>query len=88
MSQQDVCPVCSVRIHGDTVLFSHGDEGTKQRLWARVCCHISGTGCINNWDGGDRQLTEADRFGQVETHEDEILVMMKQWFDLGDNDQE
>ncbi len=86
MNRSDVCPVCNVRILGDTVMFSHGQEGTKSRLWARVCCHTHESGCINDWNGDDRQLSEADRFGVVETHEEEVLVLMKQWFDLSDND--
>ena len=85
MNQSNVCPICNVCIIGDTVMFSHGDKGPKSRLWARVCRHSNGEGCINDWKGDDRHLSEVDRFGEVETHEDEVLAIMKQWFDLDEN---
>ena len=86
MNHKDVCPICSVCILGDAVIFSHGEEGPKSRLWARVCRHTNDSRCINDWDGDDRKLSESDRFGEVETHEEEVLVLMKQWFDLSDNE--
>ena len=42
-----VCGVCGVRICDDVVMFSHGNYGTKSRLWARVCQFTKRDGCIN-----------------------------------------
>ena len=45
-----ICPVCQVRISGDTVHFAAGEPGTRDRLYARVCQYAIAcgkTGCIN-----------------------------------------
>lgn len=48
MENCKICPVCSVRITGDTVIFSHGKPGTRERLYARVCQYAKDrAGCIN-----------------------------------------
>jgi hypothetical protein len=46
------CPICSVKIMvgvagGDRVLFSSGPQGTRAKLWARVCQFNKKSGCIN-----------------------------------------
>ncbi len=46
------CPICSVQIvsggmTGDRVIFSTGPQGTRAKLWARVCQYNKKTGCIN-----------------------------------------
>lgn len=44
------CPVCDVEIDNDIVLFKYGGNGTKERLYARVCQYAikkGRTGCIN-----------------------------------------
>lgn len=43
-----VCPACSVRLSGDTVLWSTGKLGTRAQLAARVCCYAKKPGCINH----------------------------------------
>ncbi|MGK7907333.1 MAG: hypothetical protein AB4040_08915 [Synechococcus sp.] len=86
MSERLLCPICNVTIDGDLVQFSHGGAGTKSRLWARVCRHATKEGCINDFGKGDAQFSENDDFGKVETHEEEVLEMMKQWFKFEDED--
>ena len=45
------CPICSVKIMaaagGDRVIFSSGPQGTRAKLWARVCQYNQKPGCIN-----------------------------------------
>lgn len=55
----EVCPVCQVQIDGDRVLFSHGEPGTRSRLYARVCRFTKKDGCIN----GPQDYTENDEYG-------------------------
>ena len=46
----EICPVCQVRIDGDTVHFAAGNPGTRDRLYARVCQYAIArgkSGCIN-----------------------------------------
>lgn len=43
----DKCAVCQVKIEEDTVHFSQGQPGTRDRLWARVCQYTEKPGCIN-----------------------------------------
>ena len=77
MAESTFCPVCNIRLVGDKALFSHGGEGSKARLWARVCRHAVQKGCINDYGGGDRSFTTDDDFGQVETHEDEVMELLQ-----------
>lgn len=46
------CPVCSVKIISgvagkDRIIFSTGPEGTRAKLWARVCQYNKKPGCLN-----------------------------------------
>ncbi len=46
------CPICSVKIitgaaGGDRVIFSSGPQGSRSKLWARVCQFNQKPGCIN-----------------------------------------
>ncbi|MEL7331084.1 MAG: hypothetical protein AAFN12_02490 [Cyanobacteria bacterium J06560_2] len=46
------CPICGVTIlpggaAGDRVIFSTGPQGTRAKLWARVCQYNKKSGCIN-----------------------------------------
>ncbi|PZO11729.1 MAG: hypothetical protein DCF25_18880 [Leptolyngbya foveolarum] len=46
------CPICGVQIvpgglGGDRVIFSSGPQGTRSKLWARVCQFNKQPGCIN-----------------------------------------
>ena len=79
MDETNVCPVCNIRIVGEKVLFSHGGEGTKARLWARVCRHAVQEGCINDPGKGARSFSADDDFGQVETHEEEVMHLLQEW---------
>ena len=51
-----VCPVCKVKIDGETALFSYGEPGSKERLYARVCQYARKPGCINSV----KEVSEAD----------------------------
>jgi hypothetical protein len=53
------CPACGVAIEGDTVLFSCGGSGTRERLFARVCQYAKKQGCINKGTGL-KSFTEKD----------------------------
>ncbi|MEM6449069.1 MAG: hypothetical protein AAF703_02020 [Cyanobacteria bacterium P01_D01_bin.105] len=49
---EQTCPICSVKIidgdtAGDHVIFSTGPQGTRAKLWARVCQFNQKAGCIN-----------------------------------------
>ncbi len=59
-----ICPVCSVRIADDLVLFSSGKPGNKDRLRSRVCQYVAKypekyKDCIN--DGG--KVLESEMYG-------------------------
>ena len=46
------CPICGVQIipggvGEDRVIFSSGPQGTRSKLWARVCQFNKKPGCIN-----------------------------------------
>lgn len=52
------CPICSVKIivgtaGGDHVVFSSGPQGTRAKLWARVCQFNKKPGCINEVGKGE-----------------------------------
>ena len=79
MNESTVCPVCNIQLVGEKALFSHGEEGTKARLWARVCRHAVQKGCINDYGEGDRSFATEDDFGQVETHENEVMELLQDW---------
>ncbi|WP_017325336.1 hypothetical protein [Synechococcus sp. PCC 7336] len=77
MSSTATCPICHVHISGDKVQFAYGGEGTKARLWARVCRHAKQAGCINDYRQSNRLFDEQDNFGQVETNEAEVMDLLK-----------
>ncbi|NJM56735.1 MAG: hypothetical protein HC857_03870 [Synechococcales cyanobacterium RU_4_20] len=62
--QEQVCPVCSVKIigsaAGDRVVFSSGPEGSRAKLWARVCQFVDKPACINR---------DRNAIGQVGTND-------------------
>jgi hypothetical protein len=60
------CPICSVKIlvgspGGDRVLFSSGPQGTRAKLWARVCQFNQKSGCINV-QGKDETISATDYY--------------------------
>ena len=60
------CPVCSVTIQvgtagGDRVTFSSGPQGTRAKLWARVCQFNKKPGCINE-QGKNENITADDYY--------------------------
>lgn len=61
MENCEICPVCQVTIEGDSVKFSCGKPGTRERLWARVCQYAKQNGCTNNREKLGT-ITESDRF--------------------------
>ncbi len=64
--QEQVCPVCSVKIiaapGGDRVVFSSGPEGTRAKLWARVCQFANKPACINRDRDTIGTVTDKDYF--------------------------
>lgn len=77
MSSAVTCPICQVQIVDDKVQFAYGGNGTKARLWARVCRHATQAGCVNDYSERDYLLDEQDDFGQVETNEAEVMDLLK-----------
>ncbi len=60
------CPICSVQIiagaaGGDRVIFSSGPQGTRAKLWARVCQFNKKAGCINE-QGKAANITADDYY--------------------------
>ncbi len=63
------CPVCSVQIitgaaGGDRVIFSSGPQGSRAKLWARVCQFNKQPGCIN--EQGKTETITADDYYKPE----------------------
>ncbi|MBE9061554.1 hypothetical protein [cf. Phormidesmis sp. LEGE 11477] len=59
------CSVCSVKIitgtaGGDRVIFSTGPQGSRAKLWARVCQYNKKAGCIN--EQGKNESISADDY--------------------------
>lgn len=66
------CPICSVKIIAaaggdgtalpkeDRVIFSSGPQGTRAKLWARVCQYNKKPGCIN--EQGKSEGVSADDY--------------------------
>lgn len=53
---KEKCPVCGVEIEDGLVLFSHGEPGTKGRLFARVCQYAKDkASCINDTQSSIRE---------------------------------
>jgi len=46
------------------VYFSHGKQGTRARLHARVCQYASRPGCINEFEG---EIPEKDFYRPLDT---------------------
>ena len=65
-SAEQICPVCAVKIvpspAGDRVIFSSGPEGTRAKLWARVCQFADKPECINRDRDSIGTVTENDYF--------------------------
>lgn len=60
------CPICNVQIMvgaagGDRVIFSTGPQGTRAKLWARVCQYNKKSGCINE-QGKNENITTDDYY--------------------------
>jgi hypothetical protein len=60
------CSICGVQIltgcaGGDRVLFSSGPQGTRAKLWARVCQYTKQSGCINT-QGANEKVTADDYY--------------------------
>ncbi len=64
--QEQVCPVCAVKIipaaAGDRVVFSSGPEGSRAKLWARVCQFVDQPACINRDRTSIGQVSANDYF--------------------------
>lgn len=53
---EEDCKACGVKIRGEKVIFSHGKEGNKDRLFARVCQYAKKEGCINSVKNTDNAV--------------------------------
>lgn len=62
MSIKETCPACGVTIEDDIVLFSHGPNGTRARLYARVCQFAKKSGCINKDERKIGDIKENDYY--------------------------
>lgn len=65
-SSTQTCPICKVTIvdggiGGDRVIFSTGPQGTRAKLWARVCQYNKKSGCINE-QGKNEKITADDYY--------------------------
>ena len=65
------CPICSVTIipggaGGDRVAFSTGPQGTRAKLWARVCQYNKKSGCINE-QGKNEPISDSDYYKDAPT---------------------
>lgn len=65
-SNSQTCPICGVSIvpggaAGDRVIFSTGPQGTRAKLWARVCQYTKQSGCINE-QGKDEKIGADDYY--------------------------
>lgn len=63
------CPICSVSIAvgapgGDRVIFSSGPQGSRAKLWARVCQFNKKSGCLN--EQGKNETISADDYYKPE----------------------
>ncbi|MGB3573637.1 MAG: hypothetical protein WA783_04590 [Phormidesmis sp.] len=64
-SSAQTCPICGVTVvpggaAGDRVIFSTGPQGTRAKLWARVCQYNKKVGCIN--EQGKNESISADDY--------------------------
>ncbi len=64
-SNAQTCPICGVTVvpggaAGDRVIFSTGPQGTRAKLWARVCQYNQKKGCIN--EQGKNETISADDY--------------------------
>ncbi|MGB3297711.1 MAG: hypothetical protein WBA76_05535 [Phormidesmis sp.] len=67
------CSVCSVKIisgaaGGDRVIFSTGPEGTRAKLWARVCQYNKKPGCLNE-QGKSESISDDDYYKDAPVNE-------------------
>ncbi len=57
------CPVCGVSItDSGLVNFTHGNPGTRARLYVRVCQYTQKPGCINQKPELMDEVTPSDEF--------------------------
>lgn len=62
---KESCPVCGVIIEDNIVYFSHGNPGTRERLYARVCHFALERGkkeCINQYSVDTDNITDEDGY--------------------------
>jgi hypothetical protein len=63
-SSSQICPLCKVQIDPrGTVHFSFGKPGTRERLYARVCKHVTDARCINSDESTLGVVTANDGYG-------------------------
>ncbi len=71
------CSLCGVRIdQKDTVHFSFGKPGSRERLYARVCSHVSDRRCINADENRLRPITADDHYGFEEVSAEQMEEML------------
>jgi len=63
---EQTCAICGVTIiagggAGDRVVFSTGPQGTRAKLWARVCQYNKKPGCINE-QGQSEKISAEDYY--------------------------
>ncbi len=76
-SRCQTCSLCSVRIdQKDTVHFSFGKPGSRERLYARVCRHVNDHRCINANEKSLNPITADDHYGFEETSVEQIEEML------------
>ncbi len=63
---EKICAVCGVKIiaqaGGDRIVFSAGPEGTRAKLWARVCQFVNKPDCLNRDKTAIGTVTDKDYF--------------------------
>lgn len=61
-----ICSRCGVRIEGETVHFSYGKNGSRSRLYARVCQFALKRGaadCANQFNPETETIKQSDYYG-------------------------
>lgn len=66
-SSNQSCPVCGVTITNDVVQFANGSEGTRARLYARVCQYAKKPDCINQDKTLIGEVLQEDGFMEAPT---------------------
>lgn len=71
------CAVCGVKVdQSDTVHFSFGKPGSRERLYARVCKHVGDERCINKDQNALEAVTDNDRYGLPEKKEKSLDTVL------------